>query len=77
VYQVLAPGSHVYALIDAGETVAVGDLLVSDGNGLLIEADEAGGEVVIAQAVEAAGPGASATRVIVEILPATYVPAVS
>lgn len=79
VYEIVAPGSHVYALLATGEEVQTGDFLVSKGTGALAALDDAVGGVVIAQALEDVDndPGTALARIRVEIMPATFVAAAS
>ena len=55
VYCVFRPGDEVYALIADGENIAIGDKLVSNGDGDLKEAtlDSSGEDHVLAIALEA------------------------
>jgi len=69
------PGDEIYAILKAGENVAIGDLLISGGDGTLIEnGSEASGVTVkkiIAVALEAknlSASGATAANLAVRLL---------
>ena len=69
-YRTFAQGSAVYALLAPSQTIAVGALLQSNGDGKLIVAASA--DNVVAQAIEAVTTGAGVTaRIKVEILTGT------
>lgn len=74
-YVLAAPGDEINAFIKAGENIAVGDLLISAGDGTLIENGSEGSGTTVRQilavAVEAndlTGSGAVATKSAVRIL---------
>lgn len=74
-YVVAKPGDVVYAYIQAGQNVAIGNKLISAGDGtLIVDGQESSGTTVkdrIAEAVEAndlTGSGAVDTRSAVRIL---------
>ena len=48
-YNLAAPGSEVNALIAGGEDIAIGDQLVSGGDGCLIESGSGSSETVVRQ----------------------------
>ena len=70
IYRTFAQGSDVYALLAPSQTIAVGALLQSNGDGKLIVA--AAADNVVAQAVQAVTTGVGVTsRIKVEILTGT------
>ena len=70
IYRTFAQGSAVYALLAPSQTIAVGALLQSNGDGKLIVA--AAADNVVAQAIEAVTTGVGVTaRIKVEILTGT------
>lgn len=67
IFRTFAEGSAVYAILAASQTIAVGDLLQSNGAGLLSEAATA--DNVVARALEAVTTGGGETsRIKVEIV---------
>jgi len=74
-YLLATPGDEVSAFIKAGGTIAIGDILISAGDGTLIkEGDAASGTTVVQriavalEAVDLSTSGAVATRIPVRVL---------
>ena len=74
-YHIQQRGGRVNALIQAGQNLAVGDILISAGDGTLIDEDEAGSGVSVAdriavalEAIDLSASGAVATLAKVRIL---------
>lgn len=74
-YTLACPGDEVFAYIAAGENVAVGDRLISNGDGTLQKETGAGSGVTVKQVIATArqainltGGGAVATRIAVRVL---------
>jgi hypothetical protein len=72
---VAAPGDEVQAILKAGEDVDIGDILISAGDGTLIEEGSEGSGVVVKQrvavaieAVDLSGSGAVNTFIAVRVL---------
>lgn len=65
VYMVARAGDEVYAIIEDGQTIAIGDKLVSAGDGALEEYADAGKH--IATALEAVSPSGSDGRCLVRV----------
>lgn len=69
------PGDELYVQIKAGENIAIGDKLISAGDGTLIEEGSEGSGVTVREvvavareAVDLSGSGAVATRIAVRIV---------
>lgn len=68
VFKTFYPGASVYALLEDGNNVSVGDFLISEGNGLLSLQAADSTAIVFAQALEAVNASGSDERIRVEVV---------
>src|SRR5690554_1901297 len=69
-YRVAAPGEVLYAWIKAGETIVIGDQLISGGDGTLIKTTGTPTQImaVALEAIDLSDTGDVATRIAVRIV---------